>query len=392
MAKKTVLRDGPGTVADEAKRRRLHRALDAVMDAKGVTRPDLELDSAKWKLERAEKSGDKEGVKTYKGMVRRLEREVAGSATDETTYHTLPPKKPRAPLLSILNKEDLAKMTAKGGSESHKAKDASKYTDDELKNRVGALLRASKDPARLRELKELRAELERRRAGGKAKDFRKSREDAYEYALKKTKGDAAKAEKFAALYESSATRLAPKVYEGRVQMLGKAKDDSEPLAVMAKKLSTDLAAAKAKGDGAKVARVEGLLWKLNLARGVGDAKAYERGAMVTNLETGELGRVQSIVGDVLTVRVGVNPNYRTDKWSRANTEPFGPYTEKAQFKGVAKDTTPFDRDTDAGAAKIVKSEAAAGKSAKEIAAKYGFSLSFVEESMPKQAKDKLRPV
>lgn len=57
-------------------------------------------------------------------------------------------------------------------------------------------------------------------------------------------------------------------------------------------------------------------------------------------------------------------------------------------RGKDSSNNPFDRDTDAGSAKIVKREAAAGMSAKEIAKKYGFSLSFVEEEMPKKGSAK----
>lgn len=46
---------------------------------------------------------------------------------------------------------------------------------------------------------------------------------------------------------------------------------------------------------------------------------------------------------------------------------------------VVKDASPFDRDTDAGAAKIVKRERNSGLSAKQIAAKYGFDIKFVLE-------------
>ncbi len=54
----------------------------------------------------------------------------------------------------------------------------------------------------------------------------------------------------------------------------------------------------------------------------------------------------------------------------------------------AKNASPFDRDTDKGAAKIVKRAAAAGLSAKAIAKKYGFSLSFIEEELSgKKAND-----
>jgi hypothetical protein len=57
------------------------------------------------------------------------------------------------------------------------------------------------------------------------------------------------------------------------------------------------------------------------------------------------------------------------------------------MNGTGRDASPFDRDTDAGSARIVKREAAAGKTAKEIVAKYGFSKSFVDEEMPSKAKD-----
>lgn len=57
----------------------------------------------------------------------------------------------------------------------------------------------------------------------------------------------------------------------------------------------------------------------------------------------------------------------------------------------ARDTSPFDRDTDKGAERIVKRESKAGKTAKQIAKEYGFSLSFVEEAMGGKAKD-VQPV
>jgi hypothetical protein len=63
-------------------------------------------------------------------------------------------------------------------------------------------------------------------------------------------------------------------------------------------------------------------------------------------------------------------------------------TEKVERlrKEAATDASPFDIDTDAGAAKIVKREAKTGLSAKQIVKKYGFSLSFVEEEMPGAVK------
>lgn len=59
---------------------------------------------------------------------------------------------------------------------------------------------------------------------------------------------------------------------------------------------------------------------------------------------------------------------------------------RERAKGVVKlaragDVAPFDRDTDKGAERIVKRESRAGKTAKQIAKEYGFSLSFVEEAM-----------
>ncbi len=51
------------------------------------------------------------------------------------------------------------------------------------------------------------------------------------------------------------------------------------------------------------------------------------------------------------------------------------------------DASPFDRDTDAGAAKMVRREAKAGAKPEVIAKKYGFSLSFVKEVL-----DEVRPV
>ena len=65
----------------------------------------------------------------------------------------------------------------------------------------------------------------------------------------------------------------------------------------------------------------------------------------------------------------------------AGKRPNGKVCGKCGGTGKANDTSPFDRDTDAGAAKIVKREAAAGLTARQIVAKYGFSLSFVQEEM-----------
>lgn len=56
----------------------------------------------------------------------------------------------------------------------------------------------------------------------------------------------------------------------------------------------------------------------------------------------------------------------------------------------AYDASPFDRDTDKGAEKIVARERNNGLSAKQIAAKYGFDIKFVLE-VGNKAKD-LRPV
>jgi hypothetical protein len=62
------------------------------------------------------------------------------------------------------------------------------------------------------------------------------------------------------------------------------------------------------------------------------------------------------------------------------------------MNGTGRDASPFDRDTDAGSARIVKREAAAGKTAKEIVAKYGFSKSFVDEEMPSGKAKDVEPV
>jgi hypothetical protein len=53
-------------------------------------------------------------------------------------------------------------------------------------------------------------------------------------------------------------------------------------------------------------------------------------------------------------------------------------------KCIAQDASPFDRDSDAGAAKIVLCEKASG--AEAIAKKYGFSLSFVKDVLAGKLK------
>lgn len=60
----------------------------------------------------------------------------------------------------------------------------------------------------------------------RAEDFQVSREKAYTYALKKTKGDTVLSARFADRYEASGTRLSPQIFEGRVGLLkrGMAKD------------------------------------------------------------------------------------------------------------------------------------------------------------------------
>lgn len=59
----------------------------------------------------------------------------------------------------------------------------------------------------------------------------------------------------------------------------------------------------------------------------------------------------------------------------------------------AKDASPFERDTDKGAEAIVQRERNNGLTAKQIAAKYGFSISFVLEVGNKQTgKDSVQPV
>lgn len=57
-------------------------------------------------------------------------------------------------------------------------------------------------------------------------------------------------------------------------------------------------------------------------------------------------------------------------------------------KGKDKEPSPFERDTDAGAARIVKREAKAGSTVAEIVKKYGFSKSFVEEEYQAKGKGK----
>lgn len=66
----------------------------------------------------------------------------------------------------------------------------------------------------------------------KSEDFQVSREQAYTYALKKTKGDTVLSAKFADWYEASGTRLSPQIFEGRVGFLksGMAKDAFTPSA------------------------------------------------------------------------------------------------------------------------------------------------------------------
>lgn len=63
-----------------------------------------------------------------------------------------------------------------------------------------------------------------------------------------------------------------------------------------------------------------------------------------------------------------------------------------KFSTKAKDVSPFDVDTDAGAEKIVRREAKAGESAEKIAKKYGFSPSFVKEVLGGKAKDATTPL
>lgn len=60
----------------------------------------------------------------------------------------------------------------------------------------------------------------------------------------------------------------------------------------------------------------------------GDAKDFERGSWVMNTETGELGRVQTINGDVVRVRTGVPSDYHSDNWSKRVTEPQKPYGKR----------------------------------------------------------------
>lgn len=61
-------------------------------------------------------------------------------------------------------------------------------------------------------------------------------------------------------------------------------------------------------------------------------------------------------------------------------------------KTIVKDASPFERDTDKGAAAIVKREKAAGMLAHDIAKKYGFSLSFVNETLGSKKANDVKPV
>lgn len=66
--------------------------------------------------------------------------------------------------------------------------------------------------------------------------------------------------------------------------------------------------------------------------------------------------------------------------------------DNAAFRAGARDASPFDRDTDKGSAAIVKREKAAGMLAHDIAKKYGFSLSFINETLGSKKANDVKPV
>jgi hypothetical protein len=121
MPKTTVLKDGPGTVLD--RRARMHDALDRALDRRAAARDEDPSTLSFEELKEAIKSivSSQQVGPRAKALRAELQRRLnAGEGHDEYRF-AKPPAKPR-PLMSVTNKEDLAKMAAKGGSELHKAK------------------------------------------------------------------------------------------------------------------------------------------------------------------------------------------------------------------------------------------------------------------------------